>query len=129
MSFSEALRVVGPVVTLSVGIGAHAQITVKPFDGGNDQVNYAAFQNTGATTVAVTVAPATTTTIQTPVFPVDGTNQGKSGEFVIVLAPAMQLPQVYAVPGSGGGAGFNVAAIGSAAGPSIIYITPVGDQS
>ena len=115
MANTTCFRNVGPTVALSVSDTSHAAVTVAA--SSNDQVNFAAFLNVGVTTVAVKVAQGTA---GAAVLPVDGTNGT-----CIVLPPLMTAPVAYAVPPCP----FSVTAIGSAAGPSLVYITPVGDQS
>ena len=74
--------------------------------------------NAGAVAVAVRFTGNNVAGIAAT-FPSDGT----PGDFV--LPPAMQLPIVISIP-----AGVvQVTAIGISAGPSLVYITPVGDQS
>ena len=74
----------------------------------------------GAGTNTLTaVSSSTTITAKTATLPVDGTN----GSFV--LPPLMTQPMVLATPANE----FQVSAIGSATGPALVYITPVGNQS
>lgn len=116
-------RPVGPTYALSVTASAHAAVAVLAI--GNDTSNYAEFLNVGATDVCVVLAPlpaSGTPAVPTLVFPVDGTPTVPNS---FMLPHGMTAPRVVAVPGSG----FSVGAIGSAAGPSIIYITPVGNVS
>ena len=115
MANTTCFRQLGQTVALSVGAASHAAVTVNTTS--NDQANFASFLNIGANSVAVTVAPALA---PATVFPVDGTPSS-----VIVLPALMTMPAVYAVPP----APFSVTAIGSAIGPALVYITPVGDQS
>lgn len=109
----QPLRQNGPTVALSVGSTAHASVAVNAANTTQD--GYAAFLNTGSTTVAVTMAPSGATA-PTPVLPADGTPEN-----VIVLPPSMNQPYILPAPG----ASFAVAAIGSGAGPSLVYITPM----
>jgi hypothetical protein len=83
----------------------------------NDQVNYASFINTGATYVAVSLGDAN---VGAAVLPVSGSTTGN-----FVLPASMTVPIVLAVPASP----YYVRMIGSASGPSIVYVTPVGDQT
>ena len=115
MANTTCFRQIGPTVAMSVGATSHAAVTIV--SSSNDQCNFAAFLNTGTTTVAVNIAA---TNAPAAVMPVDGVSQT-----VIVLPPSMTTPVAYAVPA----APFSASAIGSAAGPSTVYITPVGDQS
>lgn len=117
MSNTTVLRTAGQTTTLSVAATAHAAVTVSAV-GGSVLSNYAAFLNIGATSVAVQISPvgvtATTATIGA---------DGAEGSFI--LPPLMTIPIVLAVPANT----FQVSAIGSAAGPSLIYVTPLSDQS
>jgi hypothetical protein len=123
MPASIVYRCAGPVTAISVGSTSTAPLNVVPY--GNDQVNYAEFLNPGSTQVCVVVAPIPTNGLaSTPpiVFPVVG---------VPTVPPAFMLPatmtqgKLMAVPAGG----FSVSAIGSAAGPSVIFITPMANQS
>ncbi len=117
MSNTTVLRIAGQTTTLSVAATAHAAVTVSAV-GGSVLSNYASFLNTGANPVAVEISPvgvtATTATIG---------SDGSTGSFV--LPAAMIQPIVLAVPANT----FQVSAIGSAAGPSLVYVTPLSDQS
>jgi hypothetical protein len=115
MANTTCFRQIGPTVALSVGATAHAAVIIA--SGTNDQCNFATFLNTGTTIVAVNVAPSNA---PAAVLPIDGVPQT-----VIVLPANMTAPLAYAVPT----APFSVSAIGSGVGPSVVYITPVGDQS
>lgn len=116
MSNTIVLRLQAQTTALSVGATAHAAVTVSSV--GNNQVNYAAFLNAGANSVAIEISPIGITAT-TATLPVDGTN----GSFV--LPPLMTQPIVLATPANN----FQVSAIGSASGPALVYITPVGNQS
>lgn len=112
MASPLAIRNIGPTSAISVGAASSAAITIGPATS-NDILSQCSFLNTGATVVALTmaangVAPAS-------VLPAAGVPQT-----VIMLPANMILPAVYATPQS-----FSVTAIGSAAGPSNVYITPV----
>lgn len=85
-------------------------------DSTNDQINYASFLNTGSAVVAIKWGDAN---VGAAVLPVSGTN----GDFL--LPAGMTSPVVLAVPTTP----FYVRAIGSAAGPSLVYVTPTADQS
>lgn len=114
-------RPVGPTYALSVTASAHAAVAVAPC--GSDSSNYAEFTNPGSTDVCVVVAPyAATPFVPALVFPVDGTPTLPNS---FMLPHGMIEPRVVAVPANG----FCVGAIGSGAGPSIIYVTPVGNVS
>ena len=80
----------------------------------NDQNNCVAFLNTGSTQVAVKFGP---TGLAAPTLPVSGST---TGDFV--LPASMTVPLIFAVPTTP----TYVRMIGSAAGPSIVYVTPVG---
>lgn len=123
MGTSIITRIVGPTYALSVAETAHAAVGIPaPV---TDPCNYAEFTNPGSTDVCVVLAPyAATPAVPVVVFPVDGTPTLPNS---FILPHGMTQPRIVQVPGDGGG--FCVGAIGSAAGPSIIYITPVGNQS
>ena len=116
MSNTIVLRLQAQTTALSVGATAISPVTVTSV--GNNQVNYAAFLNTGANAVAIQISP-TGVTATTATIPVSGT----AGSFV--LPPLMTQPIVLATPANN----FQVSAIGSATGPALVYITPVGNQS
>ena len=117
MSNTIVMRLAGATTTLSVGATAHSAVTVSAV-GGNVLSNYASFLNTGANTVAIEVSPtgvtATTATIGA---------DGATGSFI--LPASMTKPIVLAVPANS----FQVSAIGSAAGPALVYVTPLSNQS
>lgn len=120
MTISLVLRNTGPTVALSVTASATTAVTVSGTS--NEAITFASFLNTGTTVVAVTVSSVATAPAS--VLPVAGTPQT-----VIMLPASMVMPVIYAVPSSSPGTGFSVTAIGSAAGPSLVYITPVAGQS
>jgi hypothetical protein len=115
MSNTTVLRPVGVTTAISVAASSTTATQIKAST--NDQVNYASFINTGATYVAVSLGDAN---VGAAVLPVSGSTTGN-----FVLPASMTVPIVLAVPASP----YYVRLIGSAAGPSIVYITPVGDQS
>jgi hypothetical protein len=117
MSLTTVIRLVGRTTALSVTASAHTAVTVSAV-GGNVLSNYAAFLNAGANAVAIEISPVGITAV-TATVPVDGT----TGSYI--LPPLMTRPIVLAVPAND----FQVSAIGSAAGPALVYITPVSDQS
>lgn len=127
---SIGYRVAGPTVALSVVATQHAAVAVLPTLQ-SDQVNFALFLNSSAASVQVCVVVAqlpATGTAATPVlvFPVDGTPTVPAS---FLLPPGMTTPIMMAVPqGQGPSGGFSVSAIANAAGPSVIYITPVTAQ-
>lgn len=112
-------RPAGPTYALSVGAAQHAAVGVPA--SSNDQNNYAEFLNVGATDICVVVSPYKSTAA-TPAlaFPVDGTPTVPNS---FILPHGMTVPRTVQVPANG----FCVSAIGSAAGPSIMYVTPVGN--
>lgn len=120
MAISLVVRNIGPTVALSVTASTTTAVTVS--GASNEAITFASFLNTGAAVVAVTVSPAATAPAS--VLPVPSTPQT-----VIMLPASMVMPVVYAVPSASPGTGFSVTAIGSAAGPSLVYITPVAAQS
>ena len=124
MSNSIVYRSAGPTYALSVANTQHTAVAIS--NGTNDVVCYASFINRGATDVCVVVYPLTQAgAAQAPtlVFPVDGTPTIPNS---FLLPAGMLTPYVVAVPTTNNG--FSVSAIGSAAGPSIIYITAVVAQ-
>lgn len=110
-------RPAGPTVALSVVATSHAAVPLTVV--GNDVVTYVALVNSGAIAVAVRFSVAGTAAA----FPVDGT----PGDFV--LPAAQDQPTVLPLPSAGQGAPCQITAIGSAAGPAIIYATPVVMQT
>jgi hypothetical protein len=113
MSVTTVLRTVGKTFALSVTSSSHAAVLID--DTTNDQVNYAAFINTGTSAIAVKWGRADP---GAAVLPVDGT----PADFV--LPASMTQPVVLAVPQTP----YYLTAI-SASATGIIYVTPVGDQS
>ena len=117
MSLTTVIRLVGQTTALSVAGTAHAAVTVSAV-GGSVLSNYASFLNAGTNSVAIEISPVGITAV-TATVPADGT----PGSYI--LPPLMTRPIVLAVPANA----FQVSAIGSAAGPALVYITPVSDQS
>jgi hypothetical protein len=115
MSNSIVIRPNGVTTAISVAGTSTSETAITA--NTNDQVNYAAFLNTGSTSVAVKLGA---TGLAAAVMPISGTSTGG-----FVLPPLMVQPTNLAVPAMP----FYVRMIGSAAGPSIVYITPIGDQS
>jgi len=114
MANTTVLRVVGKTTAVSVTASSTTATIVD--DQTNDQVNFASFLNTGSVAVAVKMGDAN---VGAAVLPVAGT----PGDF---LLPAnMNSPVVLACPTIP----FYVRMIGAAAGPSLVYVTPVADQS
>jgi hypothetical protein len=119
MAVSIVYRVAGPVSAISVGTASTTPVNVVP--NPSEQANFAEFVNPGSTEVCCVVAPLGNPP-PTIVFPVAGTPTVPNA---ILLPHGMTQGKVVAVPQNG----FAVSAIGSAAGPSIIYITPMAAQS
>ena len=121
MSQTIAFKVAGSTTALSVGAAQHAAVAILV--PAADMATFAAFLNTGAVPVCVVTAQLPVSgTAATPavVFPVDGTPTVPTS---FMLPGAMTQPLVVTVPVGNGG--FSCSAIGSAAGPSIIYVTPI----
>lgn len=107
------MRTLGKTHALSVSNSSHSSVTIG--SDVNEQCNTVALVNGGATTVSLTFsaeasAPAT-------VLPADGSPT----LVTVTIPPNMITPWVWNVPRMP----CSVTAIGSAAGPSIVYITPV----
>lgn len=115
MANTIVLRTAG--VTTAVSVTGSSTIAIPITASTNDQVNYCAFLNTGSTYVAVNIGD---TNVAAAVLPVSGSTTGN-----FVLPASMTQPIVLAVPATT----FYIRMIGSASGPSIVYVTPVGDQS
>lgn len=113
MAQTSILRQDGQTIALSVIATSHAAVPVTTFT--NDQVQFVSCLNTGANAVAVRFSQSGTAAT----FPVDGT----PGDFV--LPAAMNFPVIISMPPNQP----QVTAIGASAGPALVYITPVGDQS
>jgi len=116
MAVSSVLRPVGNSHAISVTATSSTALEVKA-GYTNDQVNYVSVLNTGSVPVAIKIGDAN---VGAAVFPVASVTQGD-----YVLPASMTRPIILAAPA----APFYVRAIGSAAGPSIVYVSPVGDQS
>lgn len=113
MATTVAIRPAGPTSALSVGAASHAAVTITPTE---INAGFASFLNTGATVIFVRVASTNAGTVPAAAVIADN---GSDTEFV--LPASMTAPVVYAVPQPG----FTVAMIGSAAGPSLVYVQPV----
>ena len=110
----------GPTYAISVGSGQTTAIAVAPTQGNSS--NVCEFYNSGATEVCVVLAPwASSAATPALVFPAAGTPTIPQS---FMLPHAMQTPRRVTVPANG----FCVSAIGSATGPSIIYITPLASN-
>lgn len=114
MANTSVLRLAGKTTAISVTASSTSATIVD--DQVNDQVNFASFINTGSVAVAVKLGDAN---VGAAVLPVSGT----PGDFL--LPASMSSPIVLACPT----VPFYVRMIGAAAGPSLVYVTPVGDQS
>lgn len=115
MAVSSVIRNVGATTAMSVGATSTAAVLIESKT--NDQVNYVQLLNTGSNPVAVKLGDAN---VGAAVFPVSGSTTGD-----YVLPAGMTQPVIVASPACP----FYIRAIGSAAGPAIIYVTPTGDQS
>lgn len=115
MANTSVLRQAGVTYAQSVGATSTSALLIE--DSTNDQVNYCSFLNTGSTLVAVKMGDAN---VGAAVFPVSGST---TGDFV--LPANMTVPVVLACPTTP----FYVRMIGSASGPSIVYVTATADQS
>lgn len=107
------MRPIGKAAAISVTNTSSTAITI-----GGDVTDYGskvAFLNTGATVVACRVGAVGL--CAAAVLPAAGTPSASN----IVLPAAMTAPVVFDVPAFP----FDITAIGSAAGPSLLYITPV----
>jgi hypothetical protein len=104
-------RIVGPTVAVSAGSSATSEALVN--NNPNIQCNYVSLINTGSTSVAVKFGP---TGVGAPVLPVSGST---TGDFV--LPPLMTDAILFGIPTTP----TYVRMIGSASGPSIVYVTPV----
>ena len=115
MSATNVIRFIGPSTAISVGAVSTTAVTIVPT--GNETMNFCSFLNTGLTVITVSIAPIAPA--PAAVIPTGAT-----------VSQTFQLPAsmieyaIVAVPSS-----FSVAMIGSGAGPSIVYVNPVGTQS
>jgi hypothetical protein len=114
MANTSVLRLAGKTTAISVTASSTSATIIDDYT--NDQTNFAAFLNTGSVAVAVKLGDAN---VGAAVLPVSGT----PGDFL--LPAGMTSPIVLACPT----VPFYVRMIGAAAGPSLVYVTPVGDQS
>ena len=117
MSGSVVTQPVGPTYAISVANTQSTAIGVVPIQ--RDTMATAEFFNSGTTHVCVVLAPyASTPATPALAFPVAGTPTVPNS---FMLPGGMTQPRIVTVPHNG----FCVSAIASAAGPAIIYITPV----
>jgi len=114
MANTSVLRLAGKTTAISVTASSTTATIID--DQTNDQVNFVSLLNTGSVAVAVKLGDAN---VGAAVLPVSGT----PGDFL--LPAGMTTPIVLACPTLP----FYVRMIGAAAGPSLVYVTPVGDQS
>ncbi len=115
MATTLVLKAAGPTYALSVAATAHAAVTITPYS--NEIVQYVSLLNTGATVLSVDIDVIADTDVALPA-------DGAAADFWILPA-SMTQPIVVAVPSVGGGATLQVTAIGSAAGPSLLYVRPL----
>jgi hypothetical protein len=122
MATSLIFKPAGIPKALSVANSAHGAVSVS--QNQNDNVNAVGLLNTGTTVVAVWIAPQGKGV--TPTFPTDATPiTASSNAIQVVMLPAsMTYPMIVPCPSLS-----DVDAIGSAAGPSIVYVTPIIIQS
>jgi len=111
MSTTSTIRSIG--VTTAVSVGATATSAVLIQSNTNDKNTFVSLINTGSTAVAVVFGPSD---VADPVVPVSGSTTGN-----FVLPPSMNAPIIFEIPTTP----CYVKMIGSAAGPSIVYVTPV----
>lgn len=110
-------RLGGPTVGLSVVATSHAAVPITVTT--NDYASFVSLLNTGAVAMAVRLSVAGTAAT----LPGDGT----TGDFV--LAAAMQAPLILPLPSPAGVSPCQITAIGTAAGPSLLYVTPLIAQT
>jgi hypothetical protein len=108
-------KAVGPTVALSVGATAHAGVLIVPY--GNEQVTLLSLLNTGATVLAVDIDVASDSDVAIP-------GDGASADYWILPANMTQ-PIVISIPVCSAGQPVYIMAIGSAAGPGLLYARPV----
>src|SRR3974390_249932 len=113
MGQTSTLKPIGPIQAVSVTNVASAPITVAAFTD-NERVNFAAFQNSGATDVIAQFGKVGK--CPTPVFPVPATPGGVPLGAVFLHAN-MVLPLIVETPEGP----FDVIFFGAAAGPSFKY--------
>lgn len=118
MATTIATRPLGATYAFSVAGTQLAAVAIPPVQG--DTSNFAEFYNSGATQVCVVLAPyAASAATPVIVFPIAGTPTLPNS---FMLPANMTQPRVVQVPANG----FCFSAIGSAGGPSIVYVTQVG---
>src|SRR5258708_11086884 len=109
-----AIRPLGKTAALSVGAPAH--VAVQTGADVTDVCTFAAFLNTGTTIVSCQASSLSIANAPAAVQPADGTPSASN----IILPASMIAPIVFTTPPCP----FSLTAIGSAAGPSIIFVTP-----
>lgn len=114
---AQIYRAAGPTVALSVANTAHAAVPLNKTS--NDVATYCSLLNSGASAVAVRLSVAGAA----PTLPIDGT----PGDFI--LPASMTIPLTVPMPSDAQGAPCQITAIGAAAGPVLIYATPVVMQA
>ncbi|HMN81679.1 MAG TPA: hypothetical protein PKA20_17400 [Burkholderiaceae bacterium] len=107
----------GPVQALSVVNTAHAAVLLAVWPGHSP--NFVLLQNSGTIPVAVRLSQ---TGVAPPAFPVDPTPA--DGVVVLLAGQTLSVPMP-----KGAGGETRITAIGSAAGPAILYATPVNYQA
>lgn len=115
MSFTQALRPIGPSTAISVTTSSSTAVTISA--SGNNQMDWCAFLNTGSTPIAINIAAV-----------IDGVGSAGAAVFpnsspsnTVILGINMQQPMVIAVPQV-----FSLTTIGTASGT--LYVTPVDSQ-
>lgn len=112
MSGTPGIKSCAKTTCLSVVASSHAAVDIVT-DATNEQCNFAAVLNTGAATVCIVFSQNG----DAAVLPVDGTPSNG-----YVLPPLMVHPLVLSIPSLNK---CKVTAIATAAGPSLVYITPL----
>ncbi len=106
----------GPVRALSVTASAHAAVVLTAWPGHSP--NFVLLQNSGTIPMAVRLSQ---TGVAPPAFPVDPTPA--DGVVVVLGGQTIAVPMPMARDGTA-----QITAIGSAAGPAILYATPINYQ-
>ncbi len=114
---SPIITPAGPVQALSVNASAHAAVALTVWPGASP--NFVLLQNSGTIPVAVRLSP---TGVAPPAFPVDGTPA--DGVVVLLGGQTLTVPMPKGITNEA-----RITAIGSAAGPAIVYATPVNYQA
>jgi len=129
MALSIAYKAIGPTTAISVAnsLSTAVAVTANPAE----LFTHVGLLNTGSTVVSVSMYPLSQTggaqaVSPTPTFPIAGTSTSTAISYI--LPASMTQPLVVPAPSSSNN-GISVQAFGSAAGPSIIYVTPMTAQS